>query len=134
MRRSKTWWIFKQPRSGRLRLATDELCDVEMDDGLLRDATVCNVSLTGAYLAIHPVPEIGRTLRVTFCLPGTETPIACDAMVAWQNPASAVFQGLGAATSGLPPGCGVRFIAVSTADEQRLRACAGGLFDEPAEA
>jgi hypothetical protein len=116
-----------------LRLAVDELCDVETDDGRHLDATVCNLSLTGAYLAMSPVPEIGRTLHVTFCLPGATTPIACDAMVAWQNRPSAIFTELGGATTGLPPGCGVRFIGVSPNDEQSLRACGGALFDEAVE-
>ena len=111
-------WVLR-PGSGRVRVPADEPCQVETPQALCA-ATVWNLSRNGAFLALEPVPDIGELLRITFALASDRVPIACDARVAWQNPASIVFRGLGALALGLPTGCGVEFNGLRVEDSRRI--------------
>ena len=66
-----------------------------------------------------PFPPVGRKVLLTFALVGDGTPITCEARVQWHNTAS-IFKGCGALKTGLPPGCGLAFLAVDSADAERI--------------
>ena len=114
-------WILR-PQSGDVRVPADDPCQIETAQALCA-ATLWNLSRTGAFLAIEPpIPEVGASLRITFSLATERAPIACDARVAWQNPASIIFRGLGALAAGLPTGCGIEFNEMRIEDRRRIEA------------
>ncbi len=115
----------KLPKSGFLRIASVEACDVEYRAGC-RAATTWNVSVLGAYVVIHPVPDVNEHLRLSFRLPEDPHPIRAVGRVAWQNPPSPV-KGVGVRAADLPPGCGVEFLAIDPEDRRRIEARVGAV-------
>jgi uncharacterized protein (TIGR02266 family) len=77
---------------------------------------VCNISVMGVYVTTDPIPEVGERLRVCFPLPGGETLADVSAVVTWQNTLQRH------RVHSLPPGCGVRFLDLSTAHRDRIDA------------
>ena len=106
------------PRSGAVRIACVEACELETRAGK-RTAMLWNVSVLGVYLVIDPLPEIGETLRVTFHLPQDPEPVRVAGRVAWLNPPTRT-RGLASKAIDLPSGCGVEFIDLSAADRERI--------------
>ena len=86
----------------------------EKADQLLARGSVCNLSAGGASLAADACPEVGRTAIVAFRLPGERELFERAAVVAWRNPEGP------RRVRVLPPGCGLRFVNLSAADESRL--------------
>jgi uncharacterized protein (TIGR02266 family) len=99
-----------EPYSGLARVPFREECRVEKfgDD---REGHLFNLSAQGAFLVADPIPPVGDSFRVKFALPHSSE-IAVDAVVMWQNP--------GGLTTRLPRGCGLRFLALSAQDLERL--------------
>lgn len=54
-----------------------------------------------------------------FRLPNEKKPVRAEARIAWRNPRSAR-RGRGSAVFGLPPGCGLEFIAIDAMDLERI--------------
>src|SRR5574341_1947849 len=111
-----------QPYTGFTRIACSEPCVIEDQTGS-RTGILWNLSTIGAYVVLEaPLPEVGREVSLSFFLPGDETPIRASARVAWHNPPSALHSTLGDKALSLPAGCGFEFLAVETADRQRIQA------------
>jgi len=91
-------------RYGRLETATGTL-----------DALICNLSRLGAYVAVHPRPEAGAGVGLSFASPDG-TRLDLKAVVTWRSPEPS------ASTNPLPPGCGLRFASLAREDEACLRA------------
>jgi len=111
----------KQPSSGFFRIACSEPCEFgrheEVQKGIL-----WNVSVLGAYVVFKsPLPAVGETGLLSFCLPGDADRISCRARVAWINPSS-IFKGCGTIAVSLPCGCGVQFLDLGLPDRSRIEA------------
>ena len=111
----------RQPRSGVVRLACSEPCEVQAQSTVWH-GTIWNVSVLGAYVALDGIlPDVGTEVHLSFKLPADSIPIATLARVAWQNPAS-LFKGCGEICAPQPPGCGLEFLALRDEDRERIRA------------
>jgi PilZ domain len=75
---------------------------------------VCNVGMLGAYLAIEPVPAVGSRVKLSFQLPWRDEALGIEAVVIWSNSDGRA--------RGLPPGCGVEFLATAAEDRQGIAA------------
>ena len=96
--------MLNQPHTGFTRIPYTQMCRVARG-GRSVDGVLCNVSVLGVYIALDVVPEVGETLEVAFALPGG-TRVTAGAIVVWKNPDDP------ASIHRLPPGCGVRFVAL----------------------
>jgi hypothetical protein len=99
-----------EPYSGLARVPFLRECRLEQH-GHDRPARMFNLSALGTYLVGDPIPGVGECFRLSFCLPDAES-LTVDAVVMWQND--------GPLTPGLPPGCGLRFLALAARDLDRL--------------
>jgi hypothetical protein len=66
------------------------------------------------------IPPADATVTVTLWLPDDPSPVRAQTRVVWCNPPSPI-RGCGAAALRYPPGCGLRFVDISTADLDRIR-------------
>ena len=105
--------MIHQPYSKLWRVPFVRRCRVEWGDGP-RDAVCCNISADGVYIGIHPIPPVGERVRLRFELPGNETPIVVEADVSWKNSTQLH------KVHSLPPGCGLRFLALPGSDRERI--------------
>lgn len=108
-----------EPRPEKVRIPFVAHCVLAGAHGTAR-GSVCNLSASGVYVAVDPVPEEGARVIVAFRLPGVEDLFERAAVVAWRNPEGPT------RTRALPPGCGLRFANLSADDHARLAA----LIDE----
>ncbi len=108
------------PYSGQRRIPFVTSCTLFTDSATSSYGVLCNLSLSGAFVAVEPTPPLKTRLRLAFSLPRIARPVVILCEVAWINPKGA------AARDGLPPGCGLRFI--SLAQEALVRI--GALIDE----
>jgi PilZ domain len=104
---------FVQPASGRWRVPLLRRCRLRVSDVEIT-GIVCNVGMLGAYLAVEPVPAIGKRVKLSFQLPWRDAALVIDAMVTWSNSDGKA--------RGLPPGCGVQFLATAAEDRQGIAA------------
>jgi hypothetical protein len=112
-------WTLHQPASGHRRIACNEQCELEFGERH-RDAIIWNLSDLGVYVIGDTLPAVGETVHISFSLPGDAAPIHCEARCIWQNPPS-IFKGCGALARGLPPGCGLEFVALADDARRRIR-------------
>lgn len=105
--------MIHQPYSKLWRVPFVRRCRVEWG-GSPRDAVSCNISADGVYVVIHPIPPVGERVRLRFELPGNEIPIVAEAEVCWENSAQVH------KVHSLPPGCGLRFLALPGPDRERI--------------
>jgi Tfp pilus assembly protein PilZ len=103
------------PHAGPRRVPCVQRCSFESRAGRV-DTLLCNISRLGAYVTIDPAPEKGEAVKVTFEAPTDGTSLELSAVVAWRNPPERK------GVDPLAPGCGVRFVDLSTEDERRLQA------------
>jgi hypothetical protein len=114
-------WVIT-PKSGHVRIPVEEPCELEIGGGRYR-GKIWNLSTVGVYVVVEPpLPAVGQRVRVAFQLAVDSPRVVCEASVAWQNPPSAIFRGLGAAAIGLPTGCGLTFLSLVDGDRQRIAA------------
>ena len=108
---------------GSERIALCERCEFEIaDSGNPREGVVWNLSVVGLYLVLKSdIPPMDATVNVRVWLPGDPRPMRAEAQVVWRNPPSP-FSGCGANAPRFPPGCGLRFVEISAADLERIRA------------
>ena len=89
-------------------------------DGYRGRGAIWNLSVVGVYSVLPPpFPPVGRTVLLTFALVGDGTPITCEARVQWHN-AQSIFKGCGTLKTALPPGCGLAFLTIETAEAERI--------------
>ncbi len=118
--------MFRQPHSGFNRVPFVQTCTIEWD-GVRTSCMVCNLSILGVYLHLEAPLEAGRKVTVRFRLPDQGPEIQAEAMVSWLN----VVPPAGA--TGLPLGCGVRFLRVPPADLRRIAAVVADFLAAPRE-
>lgn len=120
-----------QPLSGHHRISCDEPCEVLSFDGYRCQGTIWNLSVVGVYATLPPpFPPVGRTVLLTFALPGDPIPITCEARVQWHNGQS-IFKGCGATKPALPPGCGLAFLVLDSGDAGRIAVRVSASRTEP---
>src|SRR5881396_491865 len=107
-----------QPRTGLFRIACVQPCSVN-DGKLIRSGAIWNMSVGGVYLVVKAIPSVGNYLSVSFILPGEAEAVTAATVVAWRN-APSRWPGRGVAAASLPPGCGLRFVGLSTDDRRRI--------------
>ncbi len=105
--------MINQPYSKLWRVPFVRRCRVEWG-GSARDAVCCNISADGVYIAIHPIPPVGKRVHLRFALPGNEIPIAVEAEVCWES------SGQSHKVHSLPPGCGLGFLALPGSNRDRI--------------
>lgn len=103
---------FRQPRSGMRRVPLLRRCRLR-GAGLDATGILCNISTDGAYLAVEPVPRPGDPVELSFQLAWQEDSIRVRAVVCWDNS--------DCKATGLPAGCGVRFLASTSADRSAIK-------------
>jgi hypothetical protein len=101
-----------RPYSGLVRVSHVLPCRLAGAHGTW-DGVLCNVSLTGAYVVVAPLPRGGETMQLTFVLSEAHV-VDVRAEVVWVNandPQRA---------ESLPPGIGLRFVHLKEADRAEL--------------
>jgi hypothetical protein len=104
--------MLNQPHTGFTRIPYTQICRVTRA-GRTVDGVLCNISVLGVYVALDLVPEVGETLELTFVLPGGAR-ITSEGIVVWRNPEDP------ASIHRLPPGCGLRFVALEPHHSRRI--------------
>src|SRR6266481_10153653 len=75
--------------AGHYRVSCAEPCELVSLDGYRRHGTVSDLSVGGVYAVLRaPFPPVGRTVLLSFMLPGESRPVTCEARVQWHNPPS----------------------------------------------
>jgi hypothetical protein len=87
---------------------------VQENGGSALSGLICNLSALGAYIALEPIPPSGAVVMLSFRLPSNERPIRVESQVTWENPNQ------DNPIHGLPPGCGLRFLALGSDDRRRI--------------
>jgi hypothetical protein len=105
--------MIHQPNSKLWRVPFVRRCRVEWG-GNTGDALCCNINTDGVYVAIHPIPPVGKTVQLRFELPGNAIPVVVEAEVCWENSAQAH------KVHSLPPGCGLRFLDLPEPYRERI--------------
>jgi hypothetical protein len=76
-----------------------------------------DIGLAGAFIErAEPMPS-DLTIEIQVPWPGSEIPFRATCRVAWWHP-----EGAPLASKSLPPGAGLQFVEMSSADRERLRA------------
>jgi hypothetical protein len=112
----------KRPNSGFTRVPFNHRCTVRRGAEVV-EGLVCNLSVLGVYVtfpSLPNAPEVGEELDIEVFVPGLDHPLKTAATVTWQNTDP------GQHADDLPPGCGLRFDALSLNDQERL----GGVVSE----
>jgi hypothetical protein len=104
--------MLNQPHTGFTRVPYTQMCRV-VRGGRGVDGVLCNISVLGVYVALDDVPEVGESVEIEFALPGGAR-IASAGIVVWRNPDDP------ASIHRLPPGCGLRFVALDPNDVRRI--------------
>jgi len=123
--------LFKQPpkpvpldpgAKGAERVACGERCEFEVaGTGTTREGIIWNLSVAGLYLVIQGgIPDVDAVLHVCLWLPGDPRPVRAETRVVWCNPPSP-FSGCGANAPRFPPGGGLKFTDITSADLTRIQ-------------
>ena len=118
--------MYRQPHSGFNRVPFVQSCTVAWD-GLETAGLVCNLSILGVYLHLEAPLERRREVTLRFRLPDDGPEIEAAAIVTWVNeipPEGA---------TGLPRGCGLRFLRVAPDDLRRIAALVAAYIAAPQE-
>jgi PilZ domain len=114
--------------AGNYRISCAEPCELVSLDGYRRHGVISDLGRGGVYAVLRaPFPPVGRTVLLTFMLPGESRPVTCEARVQWHNPPSGL-EGRGSVKLAFPPGCGLSFRVLDPQDAARIaaRVLAGG--------
>jgi Tfp pilus assembly protein PilZ len=103
----------KRRAGGAIRVPFVRRCQIDHDGGATESAFLVNINVLGAYVAFDQMPPLGRSVVCRFQVPGNETEVRIEGVVAWTNP------GQEHPVHSLPPGFGVAFRALT--DESRGR-------------
>jgi Tfp pilus assembly protein PilZ len=104
--------VLAQPHAGPRRVPYVQRCLFRCRVVAI-ETLLCNISRLGAYVTIDPLPDVGEEVTISFAAGGK--PLELAAIVAWINPPERQ------AVDPLAPGCGVRFVALSAQDDERLK-------------
>lgn len=80
---------------------------------------IVNINILGAYLASDEIPEVGIVVTIRFQVPGNEIETEIRGQVAWSNPVQQH------KVHSLPPGFGMRFVALPEAARVRIQVIVG---------
>jgi hypothetical protein len=119
---------FKQPpkpvpiEKGAERIACGERCEFEVaGSSNPREGIIWNLSVAGLYLVVQTdIPAVDTVVHVSLWLPGDPRPVRAETHVVWCNPPSP-FSGCGANAPRFPPGCGLKFVTISSTDLARIQ-------------
>ncbi len=103
----------KQPRSGLARIPIVLACSLEGEFGSLR-GTICNLNVSGVYVAMRDELELGTTARLRVQLPDPIGRIEKRVTVTWSNACAEERPHI------LPPGHGFRFDDLTRAEIRQL--------------
>ncbi len=121
--------LFRQPRSGFNRVPFVQSCTLAWE-GVESASLVCNLSILGVYIHLdHLGVPLERDHEVTlrFRLPDGGPEIEAVAGVTWVNDVAP------ADGTGLPRGCGLRFLRVAPDDLRRIAALVSSFLAAPQE-
>lgn len=118
--------VYRQPRSGFNRVPFVQSCTVAWD-GVETNCLVCNLSILGVYLHLEAPLERHREVTLRFRLADEGAEIEAAAVVTWVNEEPAD------GPTGLPPGCGLRFLRVAPEDLRRIAALVAAYLAAPQE-
>ena len=104
-----------QPFSGAKRVPYVQPCRLSAGD-TETEGTIRNISVLGIYLDVDPIPMVGERLRLRFELPDAAKAVDAEVEVAWRNTSTRH------KVPALPPGCGLRFLALGDRDRDRIQA------------
>jgi hypothetical protein len=118
--------VYRQPHSGFNRVPFVQSCTVAWD-GLESECLVCNISLLGVYLHLDAPLERRREVTLRFRLADEGPEIEAEAIVTWVNETPPE------GATGLPRGCGLRFLRVPAEDLRRIAALVAAYIAAPQE-
>jgi len=104
----------KRRAGGAIRVPFVRRCHIEYDGGQTDSAFIVNINVLGAYVADDRMPPLGRGVLCRFQVPGNETEVRIDGVVAWTNPSQEH------PVHSLPPGFGVAFRNLSEEARSRI--------------
>ena len=104
----------KRRAGGAIRVPFVRRCQIEHDGGGTDSAFIVNINVLGIYVADDRMPPLGRGVVCSFQVPGNETQVRIDGVVAWTNPSQ------GHPVHSLPPGFGVAFRNLSEEARSRI--------------
>jgi len=107
--------VINQPFTGFIRVPYEPPCRLVGPKGA-REGRLCNISVKGVYVTLSPIPSVGETFRISFNLPDDEKPVESTVEVAWRNTER------DRKVLRLPLGCGLHFLDLSPADQERVAA------------
>lgn len=116
--------MYRQPHSGFSRVPFVQSCTVTWD-GLETECLVCNISMLGVYLHLAAPLERRREVTLRFRLADEGAEIEAAAVVTWVNETPPD------GATGLPPGCGLRFLRVAPDDLRRIAALVAAYVAAP---
>ncbi|MEO8195839.1 MAG: PilZ domain-containing protein [Thermoanaerobaculia bacterium] len=118
--------MHRQPRSGFNRVPFVQSCTVTWE-GLETTCLVCNISIRGVFLHLEAPLERHRNVTLRFRLADEGPEIEAAAVVTWVN------ENADAGATGLPKGCGMRFLRVEPDDLRRIAALVAAYLAAPQE-
>ncbi len=113
----------KRRAGGAIRVPFVRRCHIEYDGGMTDSAFLVNINVLGAYVAHDQMPPLGRGVICNFQVPGNETQVRIDGVVAWTNP------GQEHPVHSLPPGFGVAFRALPDDARDRIEEVVFGYLE-----
>jgi hypothetical protein len=116
--------MYRRQRSGFDRVPFAGACDV-VQGGRQQKALICNLSILGAYLHTETPPPRNSEVELLFELPDGGPPVQAGATVTWVN------DGPLDLSSGMPCGCGVRFLAAAPEDVRRIANLVANFVADP---
>ena len=118
--------VTRQPHSGFNRVPFVQSCTLSWN-GLETTCLTCNLSILGVYLHLDAPLERDQEVTLRFRLPDGGSDIEAAAVVTWGNDRPA------ASATGLPSGCGLRFVHVEPNDLRRIAALVAEFLAAPEE-
>ena len=73
----------KRRAGGAIRVPFVRRCHLEYDGGETDSAFIVNINVLGAYVAHEQMPPLGRGVACRFQVPGNETEVRIEGVVAW---------------------------------------------------
>lgn len=75
----------KRRSSGLIRVPFVRRCELEFEEGPVRQAFLVNINILGAFVADDHAFHLGQGLSCRFRVPGTENEVSVEGVVAWIN-------------------------------------------------
>ena len=107
--------MVSQPFTGFIRVPYEPPCRLTGPKAAY-EGRLCNLSVKGVYVSVSPIPNLGEVFRINFNLPDDERPVESRVEVAWRNTER------DRKVLRLPLGCGLHFLDLPPADEDRIAA------------